>query len=155
VLARPQSGRILGGVCAGLADYFALDVTLVRLTFLLLTLAWGIGAVLYGLSWLLLPETGRSQAPLRKVMRANARTIRRRAARVPGSLGQAWSRSRGSLAVDPLDRRVLAFGLIALGSLVLLWSFGMFAWLSPTRIAGLGAIALGSAALLGLGGRGR
>lgn len=30
-LTRPRNGRMLSGVCAGLADFFGLDVSLVRI----------------------------------------------------------------------------------------------------------------------------
>ncbi|HWC14104.1 MAG TPA: PspC domain-containing protein [Actinomycetota bacterium] len=55
-LARPTKGRLLYGVAAGVADYAAIDATLVRTSFALLSLAGGLGIVVYlGLA-LLLPE---------------------------------------------------------------------------------------------------
>jgi phage shock protein PspC (stress-responsive transcriptional regulator) len=50
---RPLEGRLLAGVCAGIAEQYLVDVTLVRLAFLLLALAWGLGLLLYSLIWLL------------------------------------------------------------------------------------------------------
>ena len=38
-LYRDESHKMLGGVCAGLADYFGIDVTLVRLGVVVLGLA--------------------------------------------------------------------------------------------------------------------
>ena len=37
-LERPRTGRMLAGVCAAIAGYFGLDVTLVRVGYVLLTL---------------------------------------------------------------------------------------------------------------------
>lgn len=37
-LERPRAGRMLAGVCAAIAGYFGLDVTLVRVGYVLLTL---------------------------------------------------------------------------------------------------------------------
>lgn len=55
-LARATQGRMFYGVAAGVADYAALDPTLVRTSFALLSLAGGLGVVLYlGLA-LVLPE---------------------------------------------------------------------------------------------------
>jgi phage shock protein PspC (stress-responsive transcriptional regulator) len=54
----PASGRI-AGVCAGLAEYFDVDVTLVRLAWIILTIFPGalIGGVLAYLgAWLIMPE---------------------------------------------------------------------------------------------------
>ncbi len=36
-LVRPRTGRMLAGVCKGLADYFGIDVTLVRVVYALVT----------------------------------------------------------------------------------------------------------------------
>lgn len=55
-LRRPREGRIVAGVCAGLADYLSVDVTLVRLAFALLTIFGGAGALFYLVAWLVIPE---------------------------------------------------------------------------------------------------
>src|SRR5690242_144764 len=44
-------GRVLAGVCAGIAEALAVDVTLVRVVFALLALAGGAGIVLYLALW--------------------------------------------------------------------------------------------------------
>lgn len=46
----------LGGVASGLGHYFGIDVSLVRLAFVLLTLFSGIGLVAYLLAWLVVPR---------------------------------------------------------------------------------------------------
>jgi phage shock protein PspC (stress-responsive transcriptional regulator) len=55
-LRRIRDGRMVAGVCTGLADYFSVDVTLVRLVFALLTIFGGAGALFYLVAWLILPE---------------------------------------------------------------------------------------------------
>ena len=50
--APSADGRVLAGVCAGIAEALAVDVTLVRLIFALLALAGGAGIVLYIALWL-------------------------------------------------------------------------------------------------------
>ncbi len=55
-LYRSRRDRILGGVCAGMGDYFGIDPVLVRLLFVLLTFAGGAGIVLYLVAWLITPE---------------------------------------------------------------------------------------------------
>ncbi|MEO0199362.1 MAG: PspC domain-containing protein [candidate division WOR-3 bacterium] len=54
-LVRKRKGRVLGGVCAGLADYFNVDVVLVRLIFIALILAWASGLLFYLLAWIIIP----------------------------------------------------------------------------------------------------
>ncbi|MDI6850697.1 MAG: PspC domain-containing protein [bacterium] len=55
-LVRKKDGRVLGGVCAGLADYLGIDVIIVRLILIALTLAWGGGLLFYLLAWIIIPE---------------------------------------------------------------------------------------------------
>jgi phage shock protein PspC (stress-responsive transcriptional regulator) len=55
-LYRPRHGRMIGGVCAGLAQRFGLSATLVRVLFLLSCLLPGPQIVLYIILWVLLPS---------------------------------------------------------------------------------------------------
>ena len=48
--------RIIGGVCSGLGEHFNVDVTLVRVLFLVFALMTGVGFLLYLLLWVLMPE---------------------------------------------------------------------------------------------------
>ena len=54
-LTRSQQDRMIGGVCGGLAEYFRLDPTLVRLAFVLLALADGFGLLAYFILLVLMP----------------------------------------------------------------------------------------------------
>jgi phage shock protein C len=56
-LYRSRNDRTLAGVCAGIAEYFGWDPTLVRLAWVLLTLLGGSGILLYLIMWLVVPET--------------------------------------------------------------------------------------------------
>ena len=57
-LYRAREGRLVAGVCAGLAAYFGVDPTLVRLAFVLVTLFGGIGVLSYLCAWIVIPEEG-------------------------------------------------------------------------------------------------
>jgi phage shock protein C len=57
-LYRLRDGRVVAGVCAGLAAYFGVDPTLVRLAFALLTAFGGAGVLLYLCAWVVIPEEG-------------------------------------------------------------------------------------------------
>ena len=63
LLRRSRSDRILGGVCAGLADFFGTDPLLIRLVFVVITLMQGAGVLVYVLLWILMPEEGIENAP--------------------------------------------------------------------------------------------
>lgn len=55
-LYRSKDDRVLGGVAAGLGQYFNIDPTIVRLAFVVLTLWGGTGIVLYLITWVVVPE---------------------------------------------------------------------------------------------------
>ena len=54
-LTRSESDRIIAGVCGGIATYTGVDSTIVRLLFLLLAFATGIGLFLYAVLWVVMP----------------------------------------------------------------------------------------------------
>ena len=60
LLRRPKDGdrrRKIAGVAAALADYFGIDVVLVRLVLVLTLIPGGIpGLLIYFLAWLVIPE---------------------------------------------------------------------------------------------------
>lgn len=56
-LARSRSDRILGGVCGGLARYFGIDATIVRLVFVLAVLS-GLSPLIYVILWIIMPLEG-------------------------------------------------------------------------------------------------
>lgn len=55
-LYRSRIDKIIGGVAAGMADYFGLDVALVRLLWLLFVFMGGIGLPVYIVAWIIIPE---------------------------------------------------------------------------------------------------
>lgn len=55
-LTRSRQDRVIAGVCAGLAQYMNLDPTLVRVGMVLLTVFSGVGALLYLILALVIPE---------------------------------------------------------------------------------------------------
>ncbi len=55
-LYRSRRHRVIGGVCGGLAQYFAADVSVIRLAWVLFSLLGGAGIVLYLLAWIIIPE---------------------------------------------------------------------------------------------------
>ncbi len=61
-LRRPFQDRMLGGVAAGLARYTGVDVTIVRIAFVVLTLIGGAGIPLYLAGLLLIPDEGTDQS---------------------------------------------------------------------------------------------
>ncbi len=61
-LYRPRDDRMLAGVASGVARYFGVDVTVVRIIFAVLAVVGGAGLPLYLAGWLLIPEEGADQS---------------------------------------------------------------------------------------------
>lgn len=55
-LYRSSSDKIIAGVCGGLAEYFSVDATLIRIVFVALALANGFGIILYLIMALIIPK---------------------------------------------------------------------------------------------------
>jgi phage shock protein C len=55
-LYRSKTDRKLAGVCGGLARYFNVDATLIRVLFVLLAVLGGSGLVLYVAMWIIVPK---------------------------------------------------------------------------------------------------
>jgi len=56
-LIRPRAGRKIAGVCAGFAEYFDLDVTMVRVVWLIsVFLGVGLSLIAYVVAWIVMPD---------------------------------------------------------------------------------------------------
>jgi phage shock protein C len=55
-LTRGRTNRMIGGVCSGFAEYFQVDVTLVRLAFVFAALLGGLGVLLYLIALVIVPS---------------------------------------------------------------------------------------------------
>lgn len=54
-LQRSRAERMIAGVCGGVAEYFELDPTLVRLIWVAVSLMAGAGILLYLIMWVVMP----------------------------------------------------------------------------------------------------
>ncbi len=55
-LYRSRNDRMVAGVAGGLAEYFGIDPTIVRLAFVVLALLGGPGLIVYLIMWIVVPE---------------------------------------------------------------------------------------------------
>ncbi len=59
IRVRPRKGRMVAGICAGIAEYCGLDVTLVRVIVAVVSvLTSGLGALAYLAAWAIIPDEG-------------------------------------------------------------------------------------------------
>lgn len=117
---RPDHGRILGGVCAGVAERWSIDVTLVRVVTVVLALLSGVGVVAYVAAWLLTPS-GSQPAAIRPGVTPGV-------VRLPRALG--WWRALVAVVI----------GLLVLAAVTRL--FDGDGGLRPRRFAGFVVLAL-------------
>jgi phage shock protein PspC (stress-responsive transcriptional regulator) len=149
-LERPEEGRLVAGVCAGIARSLDLDPALLRIAAILLALAWGIGILLYLLLWVAIPRRFEGPWPgYGEVARANLSGL---GSEVRRALSLLASMARAERDGGPHDRqrRRVAYLLIGGGLLLLLQSLGLFAWLGPTRLVALAIIAVGASFVIRL-----
>ena len=55
-LYRSRKDYMIAGVCGGIADYFNIDPTLVRLATVLIVLLGGVGVIAYIIAWIIIPQ---------------------------------------------------------------------------------------------------
>ena len=55
-LTRSRKDKRIFGVCGGLANYFEIDPTIIRLVWVLSILYWGVGGFAYLLAGLIMPR---------------------------------------------------------------------------------------------------
>jgi phage shock protein C len=56
VVRRSRSERVLAGVCGGVGRYLGVDPVLLRIAFIILALANGLGVIAYVVAWVAIPE---------------------------------------------------------------------------------------------------
>ena len=66
-LVRPREGRIVAGVAQGLANRYDLPVLLIRVIFVLLTFAGGLGVALYAAGWFLIRSDDEETTPAERI----------------------------------------------------------------------------------------
>jgi phage shock protein PspC (stress-responsive transcriptional regulator) len=69
VLARRREGRMVAGICAGAADYFGWDVTLVRVIVAVVSvITGGTGVLAYLVAWAIIPEEGENSSGIEDLL---------------------------------------------------------------------------------------
>ncbi len=127
-LTRSSSDRIVAGVCGGLAKYLGINAILVRLAFLVLLFASGIGFPIYVILWIVMPEANGTtldgREPVQKSVAELSESMQTGLSRIgrPGTFGII---------------------LILLGAFFLLSEIGFFDWINgaifwPLLLIGLG-----------------
>jgi phage shock protein C len=69
-LDRRREGRMVAGVCTGLAEYFGFPVAAVRVVFVVAALPFFafLGALVYLVSWAVVPDEGEKESILEQLV---------------------------------------------------------------------------------------
>ena len=129
-LFRSRSDRMIAGVCGGLGEYLGLDPVWLRLFFVLMVFASGIGLWAYLILWIIVPEEGVETMSPGDTVQANVQDMANRAR----ELGQGIQRGLnvdGSPSEAPSSSGPFLIGaaLVLLGMFLLLRQFNLFSWL--------------------------
>ena len=125
-LTRSRTDEMLGGVCGGLGDYFDIDSNLVRLVFVVLAAASGVGVLIYLALWLIVPQADIEERGAKERIRAGAEEIAEKARTLRNEVGHASERSTQPAGM------IIGAVLILLGIVFLLRNLGFF-WVTWLR----------------------
>jgi phage shock protein C len=140
VLTRDPRRAVLGGVAAGFGQYLDVDPVLVRLAFVILCFANGIGLLLYLVAWVIVPSEGVTVAPPAPGIESAVAGVKEAAQEAARTIGRAAD--EGGEA-----RLVIGYALVALGVVLLLHNLDWIHWprwarfevLWPLVLVGMGA----------------
>ena len=68
---RSNTDKIIAGVCGGLATYINIDSVFIRLAFLVLIFASGVGLPIYLILWVIMPQDGQAENNNADVIKQN------------------------------------------------------------------------------------
>jgi len=149
-LYRSSTQRMLGGVCGGLGEYFNIDPTLVRIVYILVTIATGVllGIGLYIVLWLIVPSEASAGKDLRTSVRENVGEMAQSARDITNEVQATLRRSpsEGARRIEPAALAGLL--LVAIGVLFLLANLDLLGWLRWARFWPLILIVIGLLLLL-------
>lgn len=117
-LYRSEKDRVVGGVCAGLGDFFQVDPTIIRLIFVLITIFGGGGVILYIILWLIIPSEGSSSTITKENISKNADEMKDKAKQFAKEF-KIDHRSGNS-------KQLLGIVILVFGLLLLMGNFGFF-----------------------------
>jgi phage shock protein C len=113
-LYRSRTDRMVGGVCGGLGQYLGIDPVIVRLFFVVLAFANGIGVLIYLVMWIIIPYEGQSDVTMREAIHSGADEMAERAHAMGSEL------RAGLRTPNPQAGLIIGAALVILGAVLLL-----------------------------------
>lgn len=118
-LHRSNTNKVIAGVSGGIGEYFAIDPTLVRLLFVLLTIFGGSGILIYLIMWLIMPSSSSKLENNENVIKQNIDDISEKA--------KTFAHDLNIRTDGPNDSKFWwGFIIIVIGIVLLFQNFGIF-----------------------------
>ncbi|KUO61294.1 MAG: hypothetical protein APF84_11710 [Gracilibacter sp. BRH_c7a] len=117
-LYRSRNNKVIAGVCGGVAEYFEVDPTIVRIAWLLLAFPGGIGLIAYIICWIVMPEKSSSVAS-----------------------ADFYENDHQTTEEKEKNKKIIGIALVIIGSVFLFDVF--FRWFDMAVIVPLAIIAIG------------
>ena len=129
-LFRSRADKVIAGVCGGLGHYLDIDPTIVRVVFVLLGIADGIGVIAYLALWLLTPVEGSAPAVTDsgETVRAGAQEIAEKVQEIAGKAEEIGAGIRKAAREGQPHSGGIVIGmvLVAVGTIFLLQNLNIF-----------------------------
>ncbi|MFC2065978.1 PspC domain-containing protein [Chloroflexota bacterium] len=126
-LYRSRSDRMIWGVCGGLARYFGMDPTIVRIIFVLMIFANGLSILAYLIMAIVVPlESSKTAAP-KETIKENVEEIKGTAEELGSELRSKFSGEEAATSAHQ-HRSILGISLIVIGVLILMGNLNIFWW---------------------------
>ena len=142
-LYRSRKDYMIGGVCGGIAEYFEIDSTLVRLLAVLIVLLGGAGVIAYIIAWIIIPKNPEqvSDEDFEKREKLKEK-IKKGTENVVKEVREHFESSEEPYHKSEKNKRILGgIIIIVIGLIFLLNSF--FPWVDWNRLWPLILIAVG------------
>ena len=114
-LTRSETDKIVAGVCGGIASYLDIDTVFIRLAFVLLFFASGIGLAIYLIMWIVMPRETIIAASDAEVMQDNIKDLKETVSSGAGKVSKPAT---------------IGLIMIMLGAYFLLAELGIVGWVS-------------------------
>lgn len=152
-LHRSRSDRMIWGVCGGLAEYFNIDPTIVRVIAVLLIFANGIGILAYIILAIVVPLESSKAAEPKDVIKENVEEMKETASGLGHEIHSSFEKeqvtSEEAAKARRRGRNLLGIILIAVGIFFLLSSFDLFWWFRWSYLWPVILVAIGLLIIVG------
>ena len=132
-LYRSEKNRMIAGVAGGIAEYFQIDPTIVRIVFLLLFLAYGVALPVYIVSWIIIPKKSSLKKKSDEYVKENTQELKDTSQKLVKDLK----------INDKQPSTGFALIMIIFGLFLLARNFGLFDWIEIGKLWPLLLVAFG------------